>query len=80
MSREAKMDHKVQLDTARYAPDGMTGTWFASPARRGEKMTVAEYRVHYMGRRVAAEPQARKLARQGFRVTDAGWIIRATRR
>lgn len=74
MSREAKMDHKIQLDTARYAEDGLTGTWHASPARRGEKMTPAEYMVNYMGRKpsrgMAAEryDAARRYRRRPVRV------------
>lgn len=62
MTREAKMDHKIQLDTARYAPDGLTGTWFASPARRGEKMTPAEYKVNYMGRKPSQGMAAERYA------------------
>ena len=74
MTRTEKMDHKVQLDTATYAEDGLTGTWFASPARRGEKMTPAEYKVHYMGRKssqgMAAEryTAARRYRRRPVRV------------
>lgn len=45
------MDHKIQLDTAIYSPTGLTGTTFASPARRGEYMTPADYKTHYMGRK-----------------------------
>lgn len=65
MSREAKMDHKIQLDTARYAEDGLTGTWHASPARRGEKMTPAEYMVNYMGRKPSRGMAAVAAARSG---------------
>lgn len=80
MSREAKMDHKIQHDTAIYSPTGRTGTTFASPSRRGEYMTPAEYRVAYMGRGVQAEPQARKLTRQGFKIRESGYAVRLTRK
>lgn len=68
MSREAKMDHKIQLDTAIYSPSGMTGTTFARPDRRGEYMTPAEYKHHRMHRGQQVE------AREGWAAS------RATRR
>lgn len=81
MTRETKAAHRIQLDTARYAADGMTGTWFASPARRGEKMTPAEYKIHHMGRKSSAGLAAeRKLTRMGFRITESGRAIKITRR
>lgn len=74
------MDHKIQLDTAIYSPTGMTGTTFASPSRRGEYMTPAEYRVSYMGRKQQVEPQERKLTRQGFKIRESGRAVKVTRR
>lgn len=80
MSREAKTDHRIQLDTAKYSPTGRTGTTHASPSRRGEYMTPAEYRASYMGRKQQVEPQARKLGRQGFKIRESGRAVKITRK
>ena len=78
MERETKNSHQIQNKVA--AKHGATLIRHASPARRGQEMTAGEYRKSYMGRGQAAEPQAAKLLKQGYRITESGRAVKVTRK
>lgn len=78
MSREAKRNHQIEIKRA--ALYGTTETTWSKPGRAGQAMTDTEYRAERMGRgKAQSEPRAKKLEREGFKVTEGGWLRRTKR-